>query len=207
MRGKNENDYFRMLTENAAFATQTARAVQEILMDFQPDTLEEALERVHGLEYAADTAKHQMMDRLAREFITPIDREDLIRLAGLLDDVTDSAEALLRRVYMYRVGGIREETREFCELIVQCCAGVEELMAEFRNFKKSERLNPMIVDLNHLEETGDRLHARAVRRLYGTETDPVKVLAWTDLFDRMEHCCDACEDVADAVEAVVMKNL
>ncbi len=79
-------------------------------------------------------------------------------------------------------------------------------MEDFQNFRKSSTIHDNIVEINRLEEDGDRLYTEAVRSLYVNCTDPVETVAWTELFDRLESCCDACEHVANVVESVIMKN-
>ena len=109
-------------------------------------------------------------------------------------------------VYMYNILSIRPEAIDFVDVIVQCCNGLKKTMEDFQNFRKSTTLHDSVVEINRLEEVGDRLYTEAVRNLYVNCKDPVEILAWTKIFDRMESCCDACEHVANVVESVMMKN-
>ena len=161
---------------------------------------------LHGIEHAADMGKHDMMNRLAREFISPIEREDIIELGQEIDNVTDSIEDVLMGIYMYNIQTIRPEALDFVDVIVQCCNALKKTMEDFQNFRKSTTIHDSIVEINRLEEVGDRLYTEAVRSLYLNCQDPIETVSWTEIFDRLESCCDACEHVAHVVESVVMKN-
>ena len=91
-------------------------------------------------------------------------------------------------------------------IIIKCCESLREALREFRNFRRSETLHSLIIQINRLEEEGDRVFAQAVRRLYAESSDARELAGWTRIFERLEKCCDACEDVSDSIESVVMKN-
>jgi uncharacterized protein Yka (UPF0111/DUF47 family) len=123
-----------------------------------------------------------------------------------LDDVTDLIEDVLLRLYMFNVLSVREEALDFSTMIYRCCEAMEEMMREFRNFRKSGLISEKIVEINRLEEEADALYTKAVRRLYLSSKDPVELMVWSEIFDRMERCCDTCEHVANLVESIIMKN-
>ena len=206
MSKKRDYDYFEMFVKGVAYSCKAAHMLEDTLGHFDPDSLPEKLKDLHAVEHAADILKHDMMKELARAFITPIEREDIILLSQEIDNVTDTIEDVLMRTYMYNVLSVRDEAAEFTAIIVQCCDALEDAVKEFHNFRKSSSINENIVEVNRLEETGDALYTRAVRRLYTTCREPVELTIWSDLFDRMEKCCDACEHVANVMESVIMKN-
>ncbi|MDD2361803.1 MAG: DUF47 family protein [Oscillospiraceae bacterium] len=206
MARKQEFDYFKMFTRAAEYSAQAADILNSIFQNFDPDTLKEKMKEMHVVEHAADIAKHKMNSELAHAFITPIEREDIMLLSQKLDDVTDTVEDVLIRLYMFNVLSIRSETLEFSRLIYKCCDAMKEMMSEFRHFRKSLSINDYIVEINRLEEEGDALYTNAVRRLYMGSRDAVELMVWREIFDRMEKCCDACEHVANTVESIIMKN-
>ena len=116
------------------------------------------------IEHAADLEKHKLMEQLTKEFITPIEREDIILLFQQIDDVTDCIEDVARKLYMYNVTSIRPEMTEFAEIIHQCCVVTKDALSEMPRFQKSETLKTHIIRVNELEEAGDRLHFSAMRR-------------------------------------------
>ncbi len=203
---KKQNNYFSMMSEQVGYCLVAAENLQKTLSDFQADKLEDMLHYMHNIENEADQKKHEMINKLAHEFITPIEREDIMSLAQEIDDVTDSIEDVLLKIYMFNITDIRPEALAFVEVIVDCCKMLNELMEAFPNFKKSTKIKEAIIEINRLEETGDKLYEQSVRRLYTTSKDPIEIIAWTDCFSNLERCCDNCEDIADIVEGVVMKN-
>ena len=206
MAKKSDSFYFGNFYACADCAYQAAHLLERVMRDFDPLLIREKLDDMHKVEHAADEKKHEVLDALVKAFITPIEREDIIELGQEIDNVTDSIEDVLMGVYMYNILSIRPEAIDFVDVIVQCCNGLKKTMEDFQNFRKSTTLHDSVVEINRLEEVGDRLYTEAVRNLYVNCKDPVEILAWTKIFDRMESCCDACEHVANVVESVMMKN-
>jgi len=164
------------------------------------------MEEMHKIEHRGDEARHIMIKKLAREFITPIEREDIMALADSIDNVTDSIEDVLMHMYMRNIRNVREYAKKMSDLIVKCCNKLKEALNEFHNFRKSKILHELIVEVNHLEEVGDRYFTEAIRELYVTCNDFKEVFAWDRTFDFLEKCCDDCEEVANVIENVIMKN-
>ena len=206
MAKKENNYYFDSFAKGISFANDAATLLQECFKNYDAANVKEHLEDMHKIEHTADGVKHEMMERLMKEFIPPIEREDIVELSHIIDDVTDSIEDVLRGMYMYNITSLRPEVKEFTGLISRCCAALKDVAKEMHNFRKSTLMQEKIIEINALEEEGDRLYTEAMRRLYTEEKDPVAILAWTTMYDRLEKCCDGCEDVADMVEQVIMKN-
>ncbi|MEM1484097.1 DUF47 family protein [Oscillospiraceae bacterium PP1C4] len=203
---KKNNDYFEMFVQGVEYSCQAAAMLQDTLQHYNSVELPDRMQQIHRVEHSADLAKHDMMRRLVKEFITPIEREDIMQLSNTIDDVTDSIEDVLMRLYMFNIGSIRVEALEFCAVIVSCCDAMKKMMEEFHNFRKSTTIRELIININMLEEDGDRIYTEAMRNLYINSKDPVEIIAWTEAFDRLEKCCDKCEDVANVIESVIMKN-
>lgn len=204
---KNKNyNYFEALVSFTTYSCKAAELLHSILLDYDPSKLEEQMRKMHEIEHAGDLAKHDMIKHLAKEFITPIDREDISTMAQEIDNVTDTIEDVLMQLYMYDVHTIRPEALEFSKTIVDCCTALKVSMEDFHNFKKSKTIHEAIININNMEEIGDQIYTRAVRNLYTTSKDPVEILSWTKSFDYLERCCDACEDVSDIMESIIMKN-
>ena len=206
MAKKGNDYYFDTFAKGVDFSCEAAALLQTCFKNYDTATLRERMEEMHKIEHAADEVKHEMMERLVKEFLPPIEREDIMELAHAIDEVADCIEDVLMRMYMFNITELRADVHDFADVISRCCAAMKELMLELPNFKKPTKLREYIIRINGMEEEGDRLYTKAMRSLYTEETDPIKVLSWTTMYDRLEKCCDSCEHVADAVEQIVMKN-
>ena len=203
---KHSYNYFDSLAEMSNYSVKAAEKLTEVLDNFSPVKISGEIVEIHKIEHAADEKKHELMKNLAREFITPIEREDIITLAQMIDDVTDSIEDILQILYIFNVLKLRHEAKQFAEIILTCCKNLKEVMDEFKDFKKSRTIIKGIIEINRLEETGDDLYLQSVRNLYVGSTDPIELMVWTRTLGAFEKACDAVEHVANAVESVIMKN-
>lgn len=206
MAKNQKNDYFKMLSEQVAYCGLAAKKLHTSLTEFHAESLPETMKDLHVIENDADHKKHEMIDKLIHEFITPIEREDIMDLAGEIDDITDAVEDILLKVYMYNVLEIRPEAIEFATIIEKCCETLQSMMDELHNFKKSQKIKEYVIQVNHLEEEGDSLYTSAIRDLYTSSMEPLEIIKWTEVFECFEKCCDSCEHVADIVQSIVMKN-
>lgn len=206
MSRKSDSYYFQNFITCVEYACEAAVMLDRVLTDFHPSQLSVTLAEMHKIEHSADIKKHEMKAVLVKEFIAPIEREDILSLSLCIDEVTDKIEDVLLYVYMNNVQKVRPEAIEFTSSIIKCCQTLKELMEEFQDFKKSKKINACLVKINDLEEEGDRLYIEAMRNLHLNEADPLEIMAWKQIFYYLEKCSDACEDVADVVESVIMKN-
>lgn len=206
MAKKQDAYYFETFTACLDDACKAAQLLDRSMREFDPAQIKETLDEMHNIEHAADDKKHELLNVLAKAFITPIEREDITALAQEIDNVTDNIEEVALRAYMYNISAVLPQAVRFGELVGRCCQALEEVVKEFRHFRKSPTLYQKIVAVNELEGEGDQLYTQAVRSLYTQAAEPAALLAWSALYDQLESCCDACEHVADIVETVVMKN-
>ena len=206
MTRKNEYNYFDAFARLSKFSYDLAIKLNETLTDFNTDLITDKVKDVHTIEHNADIAKHDIINRLAKEFLPPIEREDIITLTQEIDDVTDSVEDVLIYIDMFNIRKIRSEILQFTDLIVTCCEAMDEALEAFKNYKNSKKLRDKIIEINRLEEDGDALYVDSMRNLYHNCGDPIELMCWTEILHRLEKCCDNCEDVADVLESIVMKN-
>lgn len=206
MRRNRDYDYFAAFCRLSGMACQAATMLAGILADYSPEKLPAQMTEMHELEHRADLTQHELRTQLAKEFITPIEREDILLMAQQLDEVVDQIEDVVQRLYMFNIQEIRPEAQEMGRVIGDCCSALQAAMVEFPQFKRSSKLKEYIIEVNRQEEVGDIIYQRAMRSLFTSCRDPLLVLTWSDTFDYLEKCCDACEHVANAMESIVMKN-
>ena len=205
-KANKNNPYFNDFVTLASFSCQAAEYLHASLKDFLPSTLSDRRKAMHEIEHSADVVRHELAARLVKEFVAPIDREDIKNLADQLDDVTDKIEDVLIRMYMYNVQTVHPRAVDFADIIVRCCNTMYRAMTEFANFKKSSAFRDIVIEVNTLEEEGDALYINSMHDMYAGGGDRMEILVWSELFDRLEDCCDACEHVADLLELIAMKN-
>ena len=206
MAKKQDSFYFDTFITCIDYGCQAAHLLHQVMSNFDPQKIGERLDEMHALEHAADMKKHEMLNVLAKAFITPIEREDIMLLSQNIDEVTDQIEDVLLRLYCNNVQSIRPDALHLCEVMIRCCEEAKKMAREFADFKHSKTLHSHIVNINTMEEEADGLFISSLRTLHTTCSDPMEVIVWREIYTFMERCVDACEHVADSVESVVMKN-
>lgn len=206
MKRKHGYNYFEAFVNLSKYSLSSADILHKTLAEFNPSKLSQKVKEMHEIEHSADLAKHDIMNNLVKEFLPPIEREDITTLSQEIDDVTDSVEDVLLFINMFNIKSIRPEVLKFTKLISTCCHSMHEALVEFQNFRNSKTLHSKIVEINRLEEEGDGLYMDMMRNLYASTKDPIELMTWTEILHRLEKCCDNCEDVADIIEQIVMKN-
>ena len=181
--------------------TKGAKLLEEMLAT-NPPSMDKA-DEIKEIEHKCDFLSHAVYQRLHRTFVTPLDREDIHALAGSLDDVMDTIDAAAGYVRLYRLQEMRYGARELARVISDSTKAVRLAM---QGLEPKKGVADQLVEINRLENEGDRLHLEAVRRLFDEERDPILIFKWKEIFDRLEDATDRCEDVADVIEGVVLKN-
>ena len=199
-------DYFGCLVKMSKIALEEAKLLKEILTDYKPENLAENREKMHTFEHSCDMEKHAMTSALIKDFLPPVDREDLFGLAHVADNLTDSVESVVVFFYMANITKLRDDACLFSNLIINACEGVVEMFEEFHNFKKSDKIKEIIIKLNDLEEEGDREYMNAVRKLSCESADAREAIEWRDVYSNFEKCLDCAEGIADHIESIVLKN-
>lgn len=206
MKKNKDFNYFNEFINLTDYCCHSAKMLHEVLSNYNPMDIEAQMIKLHEIEHLADKSMHNVMNKLMREFITPIEREDIISLVQNIDDVTDAIEDVIMRMFMFNIRSIRPEALEFTELIVKCTEALKTATEDFSNFRKSKTVKDNIIEVNHLEDIGDKMYTLAVRNLYISSKDCIEIITWTEIFNKLEKCFDECEDVANLMESIIMKN-
>lgn len=206
MKNNKDFNYFQAFIDLSSYSLKAAELLSTTLHNFDRGQIQEKTKEMHSVEHDGDLERHDIMNRLVKEFLPPIEREDIINLADNVDDVIDAIEDVLIGIDIFNVQIIRPEIVKFTELIMDCCKSMNSALIEFESFKRSKTLHAAIVEVNRLEEVGDQLYINGVRELYKNTKDPIELSVWTEIYRRLEKCCDNCEEVANVIENIVMKN-
>ena len=207
MANKKQERYYELFVEMSEFSCEAARLLSEILKGYDPGKIVDYLEKMHAIEHDGDVSRHGMIKILAKEFITPIEREDIMAMGESVDTVTDKVEDVLQKMYMYNVKTIREDAIITANKLINITEALKFALEEFHDFKKSKMIGEMLIEINRLEEEGDKRYIDSVRNVFtDTGIAPLEAFAWSHIFHYMEDVFDACEDAADVIEGVIMKN-
>src|ERR1700761_82913 len=193
--------YFELFTDAARNMERAAALLLELLSSY-PDRKELATE-ILDLEHEGDRLTHEVIDRLNRREAPPIDREDILRLVSALDDVVDFTEEVADYLGLYKIEAPMEQSIELARVLRDATVQVAEAVSRLKGF---EDLSQYTVEVNRLENEGDRLTREAVASLFDGGIDPMVVIRWKDLFERLESAIDSTEHVAYILEGIVIKN-
>lgn len=206
MKKKEEYSYFDEFVNNSKYIVESAEILKRTLKNYDQEKLEQSIKKVHGLENEADRALHKMRNYLIKDFLPPIDREDIVLIGHRLDDLEDGIDEILINFNILNITSVREDAIEFAELLIECVMSVKDALENFKNFKKADIVKEKSIAINVLEEKADRLYERAMKTLYKEEKDPIEIIKWTTIYNCLENSTDACEKLGDSLEDVVMKN-
>ena len=203
---RKRNDYFQLIEEQLSHSVRASELLGEILTGVTPETIQADKERMHEIEHQGDEIHHSILSSLSAEFITPIDQEDILRLAQLLDDVTDALDEVALECYMFRLAELPAGAPAFAGLTHRCVGKLCEAAIELRNFRSSGRLRALLAEVNTLEEQADDAYATAIHDLFAEDAAPRTLIAGKAIFDCMEACCDLCGHAADVMDQIIIKN-
>lgn len=200
---KKEVNYFDKFVEGAEFCREAAVKVHCMLRD--NSISKEEREFVHGIEHAADRHVHEMFEHLNHSFLTPIDRDDIIEIVKETDNVVDGIDAVASEFWLLHINKLIPEAEKMAGLIVRSCQSMVEMMQELKHYKKNSKLMERIIEINCIEEEGDRIYQETVHKLFAPGADALFAVKWRSVIDLMENVLDACENVADTVQSVITK--
>jgi predicted phosphate transport protein (TIGR00153 family) len=196
-----EREFFDLFEEAGGNILRAARLLEEMLMDF-PERNELARE-ILLCEQEGDRITHDIIQRLNQTFVTPIDREDIHELSSALDDVVDYTEEVADYLGLYKIEAPMSQAQELAKVLHSAARQISEAMPRLRGFKD---ISHYTVEINRLENDGDRITREAIASLFGTGIDPMVVIRWKDIFERLEDAIDSTEHVANILEGIVIKN-
>src|SRR6478736_5641524 len=188
-------EFFELFSRASSNAVDIARLGLELFERF-PEDGAELIGRIKELEHTGDDLTHEVVFQLNKTFVTPFDRDDIYRLAGAIDDVCDFLDETADNLGSWGVSKVPPDARALADVILQATVLLDEAVQRLEGFKDSSR---QLIELRSLEDEGDRLYRTGA-------DDPLMVIRWKDIYEGLEEAVDACENAADVLEAIVVKN-
>jgi len=198
-----EEKFFGLFEQSAHNVVNAAQALNE-LVDIW-DNVEGRVDGIAKLEDEGDTITHQIIHRLNRTFVTPFDREDIVRLAESLDDVIDFIYAAATRMFIYKIEHSTSRAKELANILVQATTEVEKTMPLLRHRSELGKVLPRCVEINRLENAADEVYRSALAELFDETKDMTQIIKWREIYEHLETATDRCEDVSNALEGVALK--
>ena len=196
--------FFDLFEKAAANAQRGCEELVAFLEKF--DDLPERAKRIKDIEHAGDEITHEVIERLNKTFITPLDREDIHELACRLDDIIDLIDTAVTRIVLYKIEKPIDDAKLLAQCLVHATRVIVEMLPLMRKMKDSDQIRQMCRDVHTQENEGDRIEQHALAALFEVGNDPLFVMKWKNVIEELEEATDRCEDVANVIEGIVLKN-
>ena len=198
-----EERFFGLLLRAAQNGCAGAEQLVQLMTEYK--TPQPIAQKIKEIEHQGDDLTHELIKKLDQTFVTPLDREDIYMLAGVIDDVMDLIEAVADRLVLFKITQPTPAAQELARLIQQAmeeiCRGVALLGA-----KRQGIIYQHCVEIKRIEEQADQLNREAIGHLFDEERDPISVIKWNEIYEFLEEATDRCEDVANILESIVLKH-
>jgi uncharacterized protein len=197
-----EEQYFALFRQMSSYIYDAASSLSDMLEGKQ-DEYAAHLTHIKSVENACDELIHSIVTKLNSSFITPFDREDIYLLSGALDDVVDLIDDAARAMVMYKVEGATPHARQFGAVIQRMAVQLHEVVSQL---ERPAGISPRLVEIHRLENEGDDLYHDAISELFEGTPDPLHVIKWKEIYEKLESAVDRCESVANIIESVIIKH-
>jgi hypothetical protein len=198
-----EKHFFDMLETQADIVLEGAEALLDMVKNY--DHVAEKRDRIKEIEHKGDDYVHKISQELNKTFVTPIDHDDISKLTSCLDDILDYTEAASHRLWSYEIRTIPPDMVKLSEVILASAKEVNHAVKDLRNFKKKNEIFKHCIEINRLENIGDDVTHAAVAALFKNH-DVVDIIKLKEIYEYLEEATDKCEDVADVIKDVFIKN-
>lgn len=196
--------FFELFDHAGAAVASAADAYRDLVQNF--GQRDQYVTRIRQLEHDGDDLVRRTLEKLDTSFITPFDREDIQNLVNRMDDVIDHIDAASKRLQLYKLSESTPWLREQGGVLANACTAVGTAVRGLRNLKQPQVIREQLREIRRLENVGDDNHHSAIAELFESATDPIGVMKWKEVYDLTESAIDACEDIANAIEAIILKN-
>jgi uncharacterized protein Yka (UPF0111/DUF47 family) len=204
MTGQKDTNFYSIFIETAEKTCVASKKLDDLMQNYTD--IRNKVREIEEIEHSCDLQVHKALEKLNKSFITPFDREDIYILIKEMDNVIDFIEATSHRFNMLNITSVRPDALLLSKLIIECTKEITEIMLELKDMKKSKTIEKRIIEVNRIENMGDEIYRKAIYELFLNEKDAKEVIKWKETFEHLENTLDACEDVANIVEGIIMKN-
>lgn len=199
-----EEKYFDLFNQMTVHIKECTALLKQLFEE--PARHVEIAGQIKKVEHACDEITHDIVRKLNQTFITPFDREDIHAIAGKLDDIVDGIEYTSRRVVLFRVGQpTTDHALRMADVLIRQAVQLEKAVAALAK-NDGKVIQECIIAIHTLENEGDAIHYQAIAHLFDNEKDPINLIKWKEVYEKLERSIDTCEDVANVIEAVMLKN-
>jgi predicted phosphate transport protein (TIGR00153 family) len=198
-----EEQYFVLFRQMTSHIYDAATGLAEMLADKQ-ESFPSHLKKIKAIEHACDELTHSISKKLNTSFITPFDREDIYMLSGALDDIVDLIDDAARALVMYNIRETTDYARQFGDVLQRMAVQLHEVVS---TLERPAGIAPRLVEIHRLENEGDDLYHEAIGDLFRDTPDPLRVIRWKDVYDKLEAAVDRCEQAANIIESVIIKHV
>jgi predicted phosphate transport protein (TIGR00153 family) len=199
-----DEKFYDFFEKCAQQAVQGAVQLEELLRNFSDVRVK--AKQIKDIEHEGDLITHDTIESLNRTFITPFDREDIHDLITSLDDVLDYIEACAERLFLFKIDKTTEEAILISGILVKAVKQLEQAVCQLRRLKDADSILKHCAEIDRLENEGDYLNRAAVAKLFEADNNPLEVIKWKEIYETMENAIDRCEDVANVLEGIALKN-
>ena len=206
MKKKKEFNYFEEFEKSVKLAKSAGIEIKNYVLNFDKEFLEEKMKLIHSIENEGDKNLHELKNYLLKDFLPPIDREDILSMAYKLDDLIDDIDEVVIDMNIYNITEITENMKDSLMLLEKALNTIHNLIVELKNLKKIQEIKAKIIEVNDIEEQADRLYEKSIKELYVNQKDVINVLKWSKIYERIEDCFDTCESIAYEAESILLKN-
>lgn len=197
-----EEQYFALFRQMTSYIYDAASKLVDMLAD-KNETFGSHLKDIKSIEHSCDELTHSISTKLNSSFITPFDREDIYMLSGALDDIVDLIDDIARAIVMYNISEATDFARQFGDVIQRMAVQLHEVVS---TLERPAGITPRLVEIHRLENEGDDLYHEAIGELFRGTPDPLRVIRWKDIYDKLEAAVDRCEQAANIIETVIIKH-
>ena len=201
-----DKNFFPLFEQSSSNLIVMAETLNKAMNTKNLDERLEFFKEIERLEHVGDEITHQIFLELSKNFITPFDREDIHQLATALDEVADYIHGSANRMLLYKVEEVTEPIQKLAELILQACTDLDKAVRELRNLKNIRAIADSCIRINSIENQADYVFDRAVGDLFSFEKDAVKLIKYKEVLSALETATDMCEDAANVLESILVKQ-